>query len=440
MRIAAIWLTCAALPAASAAAQQADTVPLAGRAWVASKMYEAVQLHFGHWQGVSSLNVDSTYRAYLDEALASTDRRAFDLASLAFLAALQNGHSNFNDSWLWQRHGQPLGFRVMRLGGAWVVRDSRVEGLGPGDVIRAVDGTAVDAFLAARVRYSHGSSDAARLAGVFRLPFLFPPQLTLTLGDGRTVRVVRGAAGGPERTRQPTLDSLTLAGGVPCLAIRSFDQPATEQAAVGFLKAHAAAPAMVIDVRQNGGGTTPELLIHALMDRPYAEWTEATTMSVALFGAYRQIQDMTSPNALSDYARGYIDALGAFDRTMLTTLGRTVQPQQPVFTGRLAVLIDGGCASACEDFVMPLKTGHRAVLVGSTTYGSTGQPYMFDFGNGMSFRVSTKRTSFPDGSPFEGVGVRPDVPVEPTPADLRVGRDPVLARALAALNAGSGGR
>jgi carboxyl-terminal processing protease len=303
-------------------------------------------------------------------------------------------------------------------------------------VLRAVDGAPVGDFVGARMRYANGSSDAARQARVFEFPFLFPPAFTLTLGDGRTVRIVRGAASGPEPARRPTLDSLSLAGGVPYLAIRSFDEPSIEQAAVAFLRAHADAPAMVIDVRDNGGGTTPESLIRALMDRPYAEWTEATTMSVALFGAYRRIRDVVAPQDLGEYARGFIDGLSSFDRTMLTTLGRIIRPQQPVYTGPLAVLIDDGCASACEDFVMPLKVSRRAILVGSTTYGSTGQPYMFDFGNGMSFRVSTKRTSFPDGSPFEGVGVTPDVLVEPTAADLRAGRDPVLARSLAALSAG----
>lgn len=433
MRSAAILLACLILPTASAAARQADTVPLARRAWVATKLYESVQLYFGHWQGVPTLNIDSAYRAYLDEALASADRREFDLASLAFLAALHNGHSNFNDSWLWREYGQTLGFQVMRLDRAWVVRESQVKGLQPGDVLQAIDGVPIARFLTDHVRYASGSSRSARLAHVFSMPFLFPATFTLTLADGHGVRVVRGAPSGPPPASRPVVDSLTLEGGVPYLAIRSFDQPRYEDAAVAFLRAHADAPALVIDVRGNGGGTTPQALIRALMDRPYTEWTEATPMSVALFGAYRQIQASVPLGNLNDYTRGYIDALSTFDRAALTTVGRTIQPQQPIYTGRLAVLIDGRCASACEDFVLPLKMGHRGVLVGAPTLGSTGQPYMYDFGAGMSFRVSTKREYFPDGSTFEGVGITPDIEIEPTPADLRAGRDPVLAPALAAL-------
>jgi hypothetical protein len=38
--------------------------------------------------------------------------------------------------------------------------------------------------------------------------------------------------------------------------------------------------------------------------------------------------------------------------------------------------------------------------------GLSGQPYVLDLGDGMLVLVGAKRESFPDGSRFEGVGVR----------------------------------
>ena len=67
----------------------------------------------------------------------------------------------------------------------------------------------------------------------------------------------------------------------------------------------------------------------------------------------------------------------------------------------------------------------------SPTGGSSGQPTFFDLGDGMSFRIGTKREYLPDGSEFEGVGILPDVSVEPTVEDIRKGRDPALDRGLA---------
>lgn len=45
---------------------------------------------------------------------------------------------------------------------------------------------------------------------------------------------------------------------------------------------------------------------------------------------------------------------------------------------------------------MPFKQSGRATIVGSCSRGSTGQPYLYRFDNGMSFRVSTKRVYLPD--------------------------------------------
>jgi two-component system, NarL family, sensor histidine kinase UhpB len=72
----------------------------------------------------------------------------------------------------------------------------------------------------------------------------------------------------------------------------------------------------------------------------------------------------------------------------------------------------------------------RALLIGERTDGSTGQPVFLQFENGMQAWVSTRRHSFPDGSPFEGVGITPDVEVIPTPEDVRTGRDAVLQHAI----------
>ena len=69
-------------------------------------------------------------------------------------------------------------------------------------------------------------------------------------------------------------------------------------------------------------------------------------------------------------------------------------------------------------------------MIGERTRGSSGQPFLYDFGNGMSIRISSRRMYFPDGSEFEGVGIKPDVEILPSIVDRRSGTDVVLNRAL----------
>lgn len=49
---------------------------------------------------------------------------------------------------------------------------------------------------------------------------------------------------------------------------------------------------------------------------------------------------------------------------------------------------------------------------------------------GGAIRVCTKRDTFPDGTPFVGKGIQPDIPCAPTLAGVVAGRDEVLEAAV----------
>jgi hypothetical protein len=72
----------------------------------------------------------------------------------------------------------------------------------------------------------------------------------------------------------------------------------------------------------------------------------------------------------------------------------------------------------------------RAILIGEPSGGSTGQPYFHMFENGLQFSIGAQRVRMPDGTPFEGVGLIPDINVNVQRADLYAGRDPVLEKAV----------
>lgn len=412
-------------------AQTPDTVPLETRMWIAAKMLSAVETHFAHWEAVPDLDLDAAFRDYAAKAASASGRAEFSLASMEFLARLRNGHTGFFDNWLRQSRGAPLGFSLAETDDGWVVWQSRLAGLESGEPVLAIDGRAVGDYLADLLPYISASSDREAVRKVWTQGATFWPQrFTLGLADGRSFEVRRG-----EQSLRPTeplrFEGRRLDGDVAYVRIPSFSEPAMEDSAIAFLRRNTDAPALIIDVRRNGGGTTPTRLIEALMDRPYRGFGQATALDVGLYSAYNQIKRIAPPGALDDYSRGYVDAFAEFDRPRLVFPGLITRPGEPIYTGQVVVLIDAACASACEDFALPFKSSGRARLIGEATSGSTGQPFMFDFGNGMSFRVSARRVYMPDGSQFEGEGIPPDEDVRPTLEDLRSGHDPVLERALA---------
>lgn len=437
MRLANTFLVLALLvPSASvaASAQNSDEgeLSLTERVFVASKIYASIPIYFAHWQNVPGFDLDNAYKNYLAKALAASDRLEFDLASIEFVASLRNGHSGFDDNWLYERYGQPLGFSARRIGGEWVVTESSISALKAGEVIRRIDSTSMDDFYRQKERWISVSTERERQQMLFWRPYLFPEKFTLTLADGRSVSLDRLHMA-LKNDKEPVKPALK--NGIEYLKITSFSDPGGEAGAIDYLRQHKDAQAFIIDLRGNGGGNTPEDLIRALMDRPYRELSGETPMTIGLFRAY---QDLSKLTELPDELRKYIEDVSEVSyQSRLVWESPVKKPHEPVFTGKLFILVDGACASACEDFVAPFKDNHRATIIGESTWGSSGQPYMYDFGNGMSFRIGAKRLYFPDGSAFEGIGITPDIEVPLMLQDVKDGRDAALLKAEEMAGGGS---
>lgn len=119
--------------------------------------------------------------------------------------------------------------------------------------------------------------------------------------------------------------------------------------------------------------------------------------------------------------------------------GRDPEPQAPVSGGvatdtsiPMAVLVNGGTASASEIVAASLQGNGRALLVGTTTFGKgTIQEFKQLTGAG-GYRLSVRKWLTPDQAWIHGVGLIPDVEVAP-PADQQPGSDFVRDRAVEVL-------
>jgi carboxyl-terminal processing protease len=292
------------------AQQPDDRVPLKDRMWIASKIYSAILQYFAHWQAVPDLNLDVVYRQYLDEIAASDDRFAFDLATMKLMARLRNGHSDFSDSWLWKNHGHSVGFWLELAAGRWIVRDPAIEGLEAGEAVASVEGEATDQFVGDRMKYVSASDDRARRAKVFFSGFLWPESFVLTFEDGRTLAVNRLE---PKwKARPGRQEAPSLREGVAYHRIPSFGDPKYEDAAIQFLMANADAKLVIFDVRGNGGGTSPERLLRAVMERPYRDWMQASAMSFGLFATYGELRRSVVPKDADPRVRGYLEGFSEF--------------------------------------------------------------------------------------------------------------------------------
>jgi C-terminal processing protease CtpA/Prc len=101
-----------------------------------------------------------------------------------------------------------------------------------------------------------------------------------------------------------------------------------------------------------------------------------------------------------------------------------------VLTAPLVVLASSNTGSAAEDFLIELEHANRVTIVGSASFGSTGQPLFINLESGGGFRICTRYTTHPDGREFINIGVKPHIPFEITLDDYKNGVDSVMNKGL----------
>jgi C-terminal processing protease CtpA/Prc len=193
--------------------------------------------------------------------------------------------------------------------------------------------------------------------------------------------------------------------GVPAIRITQWVNPPGENLVERFDKALEGArnrPGLIIDVRGNGGGE--DKLASQVVGRFLSRAV------IASISFHRKVPSLD------------------FERTVEWT-----QPRGPWrYKGRVAVLTDEGCMSACEHFVSGMIEA-GALTCGTPTSGACGWIRMVELPGGA--RLSVSRT-FPlhGGIPSPQLGMAPYIWAPRKLADLRAGRDTALRAALAWLN------
>jgi hypothetical protein len=113
-------------------------------------------------------------------------------------------------------------------------------------------------------------------------------------------------------------------------------------------------------------------------------------------------------------------------------IGWDLKPTTPGLKGNVVFLTDGRAISYAESVMGYVADRKLGTIVGGTTAGTNGNVASFPTPGGFNVGFTGMRVTRHDGrSPHHLVGIAPDVPVAPTLAALRAGRDEVLEAGLA---------
>jgi hypothetical protein len=110
-----------------------------------------------------------------------------------------------------------------------------------------------------------------------------------------------------------------------------------------------------------------------------------------------------------------------------------INPQKSYWDISIILMVDSECFSSSELFIAGMKDNRRALVIGETTGGGSGNPKKFTIPCGklsLEIFVSTWNYRRINGQSIEGNGVEPDIFITPTLTDLTKEKDIVLERAI----------
>ncbi|MEQ1508098.1 MAG: S41 family peptidase, partial [Myxococcota bacterium] len=291
-----------------------------------------------------------------------------------------------------------------------VVRWSMIEGLAPGDTITAIDGLSIEAVYEDLLTWNGAATDgyALDLASRQLAELDAPTTYGVVDPDGVAREVTIDPQPYDLYVQTPWEPSLRPSGrladlGAPDIAFLNLASEVTFDTAdaLAVIDDAAGATGLVVDMRGYPAISHYEVAA-ALID--------------GAFGSPQfLVNDRTGPDLLT------------VDVEQYPLLGTGA------YTGPIVLLVGPGTASAAENFSMMLVGADRVTVVGRRSAGTNGNITGLWMPGGLYFTFTGMEVLFPDGGPFHGIGITPDVEVAPTAADLRDGRDVELEAAIALL-------
>ncbi|MFQ5425281.1 MAG: S41 family peptidase [Phycisphaerae bacterium] len=164
---------------------------------------------------------------------------------------------------------------------------------------------------------------------------------------------------------------------------------------------------LIIDVRANAGGDE-------LLARQVAAWF-IDGEKVYARNVYRNAASKTG-----------------FGKVLSRSIKGNAPPRR--YDRPVRVLMGRACMSSCEAFLLMMKQGRNVKLLGERSFGSSGNPKPHELANRVTVYIPSWKALRPDGTTFEGEGIKPDIEVKASAGSLKKG-DPVIRRALKDLGA-----
>lgn len=454
-------LTCLLIHSAWAQTEFPNTISSSDKVFGLSTIWQEINYNFVYINEIDRDEWNAYYKELITEVQHTPNDYAYYRLLERFCAMLNDGHTNIYypntiEDEIYTLPFGPYSFYVELIEDKAIitkVNESKKDEIPIGTEILEVNGmptreyarTYVEPYIASSTNYVR---EEMAMFQLLRSPLGTSYELLLQKPDGKKVELEVTHALGQEEKMYPDWERRELFefkwvdDEMAYIALNSFMDPTLNELFVAALPELRKAKKLIIDLRNNGGGRTNvamEVLQYLTLDSELHHAAYSSRLHIPYYkssGVYLTAEDTLVPESEAKEWRvksflSYHDNYWYKLPYGPTEIDLDIEERIVIPT---AILVGHGTASTSEDFLIAAENQEHMIRVGQESNGSTGQPMHVELPGGGSFRLCTKKDTYPDGRIFVGVGIQPDIRVKPTLEDFFTNRDAAMEVAIDYLN------
>ncbi len=286
-----------------------------------------------------------------------------------------------------------------------------------GDVVLTLDAVPTEHALANRERTFPGATPQRRRYRTVNSLAVGPVGTGVTLGlrsasggADREVRLfyerARPESSGPDRLAE-------LKSGIVYVDLSRT----TANDFIAALPTLSAAQGIVFDLRADPLLSAQDIL----------PWLSASELHV-------QLASRTGANGLSEAGIPQTSRPFLEEADWFVPPAAVLAPRSPYLAAKVAFLTGPGAIGRAETILSVVKQNNLGEIVGAATAGTNGELNSVSIPGGFTIRFTAFRVTMADGSPYQGVGILPTLPVSRTLSGVVAGRDEVLEKGIAVVS------
>ena len=416
-----------------------------------SALWAEAKYNDAFFDNIGTEKWDSAYLAFIRPVIDTPDDYAYYRQLQRFAALLRDGHSRVyyrKDPGIATCFGS-FRWKLVSLEGKAIVgsiSSGMKTEIPVGSEIVEVNGQPAAAYLQQNILpYICSSTDYVRQDMAVEHMFIAvegqPYRIKIKTPAGKLVEKTITPQVQPENKKEPMfppqhpqkpIEMKWYPGGIAYVALNTFRQEEIVDSFAALLPELKKARQLILDLRRNEGGKSDvaeTIMSYLTPDSALYPTLWCTRVHSPAYwswgGRYAPRDTVGNPfrkKAYQVYHREYYE-YGEPERIDISaTTPRIVLPT--------AILTGHHTASAAENFLILADGQKHIVKIGQRSNGSTGNPIRFAITDDLGFQICSKKDLYPDGRPFVGCGVQPDIEVTPTVQDLIDGYDRTLQTAL----------